>query len=92
MGKNTLHSLLHTMCKEASIEDRKSNHSLHASGITAMFATQVSETMIKEVTDNKSSKALAVYEHPTFAQVLSKVFVGGQESLGGPFLFLHEWA
>ena len=49
IGKNTLHSLLHTMCEEeAGIEDKKSNHSLRASGTTAMFAAQVHEKMIKE--------------------------------------------
>jgi len=56
IGKNTLHSLLHAMCEEAGIEDKKSNHSLHASGTTAMFAVQVPEKMIKEETGHTSSK------------------------------------
>ena len=57
MGKNTLHSLLGTMC----VEEKKFNHSLCAIGATAMFAAQVPEKMIKDVTGHKSSKALALY-------------------------------
>jgi len=51
-------------------------------GTTAMFAPRVPEKMIKEVTDHKSSKALALYERPTLAQkqVLSKVPAGGPRS------------
>jgi len=87
-GKNTLHSLLHTMCKEeAGIEDKKSNHSLRASGTTAMFAVQVPEKMIKEETGHTSSKALAIYECPTLAhrQAPSKVLAGGPESSSSTF-------
>jgi len=45
-------------------------------GTTAMFAPRVPEKMIKEVTDHKSSKALALYERPTLAQkqVLGIIF------------------
>ena len=71
IGKNMLHSLLSTMCIEAGIEEKKSNHSLRATGATAMFAAQVPEKMIKEVTGHKSSKALALYERPTLATVLA---------------------
>ena len=82
MEKNTLHSLLNTMCVEAGIEEKKSNHSLRATGATAMFAAQVPEKMIKDVTRHKSSKALALYERPTLAQkqALSKVLAGGPGS------------
>ena len=41
MGKNTLHSVLGTVCVEVGIEENKSNHSLRATGATAMFAAQV---------------------------------------------------
>jgi len=88
IGKNTLHSLLHTMCEEeAGIEDKKSNHSLRASGTTAMFAAQVPEKMIKEETGHKSSKALAIYECPTYAQrqALPKVLACVPESSSRTF-------
>ena len=67
------------MCKEAGTENKKSNHSLCATGATAMFAAQIPEKMIKEVTGHKSSKALTLYERPTLAQkqALSKVLAGG---------------
>ena len=75
MGKNSLHSLVRTMCMEAGIEEKKSNHSLRATGATA---AQVPEKMIKDVTGHKSTKALALYERPTIAQkqALSKVLAG----------------
>ena len=82
VGKNTLHSLLSTMCMEAGTEEKKSNHSLRVTGATAMFAAQVPEKMIKDITGHKSSKALALYERPTLAQkqALSKVLAGGPGS------------
>ena len=47
-----------------------------------MFAAQVPEKMIMDVTGHKSSKALALYECPTLAQkqALSKVLAGGPGS------------
>ena len=70
------------MCMEAGIQERKTNHSLRATGATAMFAAQVPEKMIKEVIGHKSSKALALYKRPTLAQkqALSKVLAGGSGS------------
>ena len=67
IGKNTLGGLLAEICKEAGIE-KKTNHSLRATGATAMFAAGVPEKMIKEVTGHKSSKALEIYERPTVPQ------------------------
>ena len=66
---------------------KKSNHSLRASGTTAMFAAQVPEKMMKEETGHKSSKALAIYECPTYAQwqALPKVLAGGPESSSSTF-------
>ena len=58
IGRNTLAKFVQMMCDEAGIEEKKSNHSLRASGATAMFAANVPEKMIKEVTGHKSSKAL----------------------------------
>ena len=67
VGKNTLGGLLADICREAGIE-KKTNHSLRATGATAMFAAGVPEKMIKEVTGHKSSKALEIYERPTVPQ------------------------
>ena len=85
IGKNTLQNFLSNMCIEAGIQ--KTNHSLHATGVTAMFAAQVPKKMIKDVTGHKSSKALALYERPTMAQKqgLSMVLAGSSSS--GPTSF-----
>lgn len=82
-------NFLSNMCIEAGIQE-KTNHSLHATGATAMFAAQVSEKMIKDVRGHKSSKALALYERPTVAQKqgLSMVLAGSGSS--GPTSFLHK--
>ena len=69
------------------IQEKKTNHSLRATGATAMFAAQVPEKMIKDVTGHKSSKALALYERHTVAQKqgLSMVLAGSSSS--GPTSF-----
>ena len=75
VGKNTLGGLLADICKEAGIE-KKTNHSLRATGATAMFAAGVPEKMIKEVTGHRSSKALEIYERPTLPQKQALANVG----------------
>ena len=89
IGKNTLQNYLSNMCIEAGIQEKKTNHSLRATGATAMFAAQVPEKMIKDVTGHKSSKALSLYEQPTVAQkqALSKVLPGSQSTSSGPTSF-----
>ena len=70
------------MCEEAGITEKKSNHSLRASGETAMFAANVPEKMIKEVMGHKSSRALAIYERPTVQQkqAVSNILVTSSKS------------
>ena len=82
IGRNTLAKFVQMMCDEAGIEEKKSNHSLRASGATAMFAANVPEKMIKEVTGHKSSKALAIYERPTVQQkqAVSNILVTSSKS------------
>ena len=66
VGKNTLGMLLDDICNEAGIE-KKTNHSLRATGATAIcLLLDLPEKMIKEVTG--SSKALEIYERPTVDQ------------------------
>ena len=67
VGKNTLSKYVKLMCDDAGIE-RKTNHSLRATGATAMFSAEVPEKMIKGVTGHKSSQALHLYERPTVSQ------------------------
>ena len=74
IGKNTLGKFVENMCIDAGVE-KKTNHSLRATGASAMFAAGVPEKLIKSVTGHKSSKALEIYERPTVKQLkaVSKV-------------------
>ena len=67
VGKEKLRTFLSAMCKEAGICEQKTNHSLRATGTTAMFNASVPEKMIREVTGHRSS-ALHLYERPTLKQ------------------------
>lgn len=66
------------MCKEAGIMEKKTNHSLRATGASALFHANVPEKLIREVTGHKSN-SLHLYERPTEDQrkAVSKVLVQG---------------
>ena len=86
IGKNTLGKFVCNMCEEAKIEEKKVNHSLRATGTSALFNTEVPEKLIKRVTGHKSSTALHLYERPTAIQqrAVSKVLTApatGQGSM-----------
>ena len=57
-----------------------------------MFAAQVPEKMIKDVTGHKSSKALGLYKQPSVAQkqALSKVLAGSESHGPGATSFTEE--
>ena len=67
------------MCQEAGIADKKTNHSLRATGASALFNAGVPEKMIREVTGHRSN-ALQLYERPTLEQrqEASSVLVQGK--------------
>lgn len=46
--KNTLSKMVKEMCVKANITGEKTNHSLRASGITAMFQAGLSEKVIPD--------------------------------------------
>ena len=85
VGKETLRTMLPNMCDKAGIE-RKTNHSLRATGATEMFATNVPEKLIQSRTGHRSVKALRLYERPSHDQhqAVSKVLtsVAPQRSFG----------
>ena len=89
IGRNKLAQFVKDMCKEANISGDKTNHSLRATGATAMFAAGVPEKLVKGVTGHKSKKALEAYERPTVqqGQAVSKVLTAGEsyapESVAG---------
>ena len=69
---------LNTMCSEAGIHEKETNHSLRATGASALFNAGVPEKLIRDVTGHRSS-ALHLYERPTIEQKqsVSKVLVQG---------------
>ena len=66
------------MCAEAGITKHKTNHSLRATGTTAMFAANVPERIIRDITGHRSN-ALQLYERPTRGQqrLVSDLLLGG---------------
>ena len=50
------------MCNAAGIEGKFTNHSLRASGATALFQSEAPEKVIQEFTGHRSVKALRQYE------------------------------
>ena len=76
VGKNTLASMVAKMCKEAGIPER-SNHSLRATGATALFQAEIPERIIQKTTGHHSLKALRSYERISHEQHLevSKVLM-----------------
>ena len=73
----TLRTMFAKMCSEAGIE-KKSNHSLRATGATEMFAANVPEKLIQSRTGHRSLEALRLYERPTQEQqqAVSNVLTG----------------
>ena len=69
------------MCQEAGIPP-KTNHSLQATGVTALFNANVLEKMIRDVTGHRSN-LLQLYEHPTLQQkqAVSSVLVQGKPTM-----------
>ena len=66
------------MCKETGIH-RKTNHSLYATGASAMLNANVLEKLIRVVAGNQSS-ALNLYEQPTGKGSLYLVFSSKKKS------------
>ena len=61
-GKEKLRTFVATMRQEAGIAP-KSNHSLQATGATALFNAKVLKKIIRHVTGHRSN-SLHLYEHP----------------------------
>ncbi len=81
IGREKLRHYLETMCKEAGMTGKKTNHSLRATGATALFSAGVPEKKILEVTGHRSN-ALELYERPSLAQkqAVSRILVDGKKS------------
>ena len=81
VGKEKLRKFIETMCREAGIAEKKTNHSLRATGATALFSAGVPERLIRDVTGHQSN-ALHLYERPSLAQkeAVSGILVQGNNS------------
>ena len=56
------------MCMDAGIEhDQESNHNLRTTGATAMFQSNVPESVIQKTTGHQSLQALCTYEQTSTA-------------------------
>ncbi len=61
VGKSTLSVMVKQICAEAGVE-KKTNHSLRASGASAMFQAHVPEKIIQKTTGHRSLEALRTYD------------------------------
>ena len=68
IGKNVLAKFVQVMCEDTGIREKKTNHSLRATGVTSLFTAEVPEKLIKGISGHKSSQALQIYERPTVSQ------------------------
>ena len=80
VGAHKLKTFLECMCKEAGVSQKNTNHSLRATGASALFNAGVPEKLIRGVTGHRS-KALQLYERPTTEQLqeTSAVLVQGKK-------------
>ena len=77
LGKNALSNMMKEMSQEGGIA-KKTNHSLCATGASAMFQGGVAEKITQKATGHKSVEALRTYEQASSEQFkyVSKVLMG----------------
>ena len=82
VGKNKLGTMIKDVCKDAGIEE-KTNHSLRATGASAMFQANVPEKIIQNTTGHRSLEALRKYQHTSMEQhqAVSRLLMSGKSSL-----------
>ena len=66
IGKAKLGAFMESICAEAGVS-KKTNHSLRATGATALYNAGVPDKLIRDVTGHRSN-ALHLYERPTEEQ------------------------
>ena len=64
VGKNKLAGMVSEMCEAGGVK-RRTNHSLRATGASALFQGNVPEKVIQQTTGHRSVEALRVYERPS---------------------------
>ena len=87
LPKTRVQMMVKDMFRDAQIEGRFTNHSLRATGATALFDAGVSEAVIQKRTGHKSISALRQYERVTTTQnqLVANVLQPVLEPTGDPF-------
>ena len=85
IGRNELSKMVQTMCNEANISGKKTNHSLRATGASQLFEANVPEKIIQERTGHRTATALRLYERTTADQhqAISNI-LGSKDSVSYP--------
>ena len=65
IGKNLLAKMVPTMCEEANIVGKKTNHSLRVAGASSLFAAGIPERVIQQRIGHRSLDGLRTYERVT---------------------------
>ena len=68
-ARRKLQNMLKVMCQEANVEGNFTNHSLRATGATALFDAGVPESLIQKRTGHRSLDALCTYERVTLSGI-----------------------
>ena len=78
IGKNLLAKMVPTMCEEANIVGKKTNHSLRVAGASSLFAAGIPERVIQQRTGHRSLDGLRTFERVTEDQnvEVSKILSG----------------
>ena len=67
-GKNYLAKMVPEVFKEAGVEEKKTNHSLRAAGVSQLFEAGVDEKVIQSRSGHRRLESLRMYERVTPAQ------------------------
>ena len=67
-GKNYLAKMVPDMFKDAGVEEKKTNHSLRAAGVSQLFEAGVDEKVIQSRSGHRRLESLRMYERVTPAQ------------------------
>lgn len=82
VGKNISYTMVKTMCAEAEIKGKKTNHSLRVAGVSCLFDAGVPEKIIQQRSGHRSIDGLRVYERITDEQdsAVSKILTDSEST------------
>ncbi|CAC5388409.1 unnamed protein product [Mytilus coruscus] len=83
MGKNTLSDFVKTMCEEAGVQGRKTNHSVRKTTFTALAHEKIPPAQIMQISGHKNVQSINEYcsaslnQQQEMSHILSNVGSGG---------------